>query len=449
MNFAKLTAAYGVLFCITLFLSANTKILDSGSGYIPLGLSVLCALFLFIVSSDISLPRRFRKSIIPLAIFLAWFALKYTFESENPYDTRQVLFGTTTGVFFALILGLISAYSLSAIYKLRLARQTHQPAFVVGMVYLAIVLLLGIDSLQAHLSGARWDVFLIEDNKGYYQRAGNFIFIQFMLVTATCIVLLITSSNRVKLIKYFPLLGAILALAGIYGFMSQLIGSNSGLATTVGFALIFFAYFFLMYRNIGFGLDVGSEVRSALRGELKLSSLFVGKLGRKLMLSALVASGLFVAFGTLIFVLSDIDAGQLRITGYGTGEVSSVDSRSRIFKNNFVSHFAFAPIFGHTQVDKLVGDHGSYVHSLLSILPHLGIVGFLIFSVAVLMFFQEMVMHANDSRRALSHNKQYALFRVLALVIVLACGVASAYYIWPPLWYSIGLFGISWREVGR
>jgi len=227
-----------------------------------------------------------------------------------------------------------------------------------------------------------------------------------------------------------------MSICGVYGVTSQLLGSNKGLAVPVG---IMFVYLSLLL--------AGSSAKQNVRRTSILNIVFSG-LVFKLLIASLIGLGVMTVFGQTLLQMLGIEADALRITGFGSGEVSSLDSRNAIFTENFYLHFMLNPIFGHTQIELLTTGPGTYVHSTLSILTHLGLVGFVIFLCLLLAIYFE-ISHSFQARySSIYSNQMYGLFRLLCLFAVLVMGTFSAFFVWMPLWFAFGLFG-NWYHQSR
>ena len=170
----------------------------------------------------------------------------------------------------------------------------------------------------------------------------------------------------------------------------------------------------------------------------------IGK--RNILYVVLTLCVLFVAVLSLINSFG-LELDSFRVLGFGSGESSSINSRIDIFKNNFLIQLNYNPLFGNTMVDTLTTGEGSYVHSLLSLLTHLGIVGFLIFTSLVFFIYKELGSSENHTD-VLYGNRKFALYRFLMLSLILFFALISSSYIWMPIWFSIGLFGAGF-SAGR
>ena len=433
MNLLRLLAAFSVLLFISLFFFSNTKHLETGSGYLYLGFLLLPLFVLITLSKDYRLSK-VKQSSFALILFLVYFIVNYLIDTMNLQDVKAVTIGTTGGIIFALFLGLSISFVLSNIFQLLISQQFQKIIFIVSFFYILFVIWLSKDTLAFHLSQIREDIFLIENQEGFYQRVGNFFFLQFMIVGSLIITLLI-GANKINKLLHLSLLILYTLLAFIFALTSQLIGSNSGLASILGFLVVYYIYYFIV-------LTSKNKLNSK---RITLKSLFWGELGWKILQGIIVI--LFILFGVASYISKsmNIDLDRFRITGYGSGNINSVDARIKIFKDNFLEQLSYNPIFGNTQVDDLTTGAGTYTHSLISLMTHLGFVGFFLFIFFVSRIYKD-ISGIHNQRFSIFSDRQYALFRLFALGATILLATMSAFYTWLPLWFAIGLFGLSLIE---
>ena len=146
---------------------------------------------------------------------------------------------------------------------------------------------------------------------------------------------------------------------------------------------------------------------------------------------------------------------KFRLFGFGSGEVSSIDSRLAIVSKYFLSQFAVAPFFGNVAAENLVSGEGSYIHSLpLYALTHTGVLGSLLLFLSIIM----ALIEQSDRRGRLccgsgSSAIEMSSVRFLnaALFMVVFCvGVASSSLLWGGFWFAFGFclvpFGIRFNR---
>lgn len=440
MIYARLFTAYGILLCISLFMVANIRVLGGTEGYFFLGLAGLLVVFLIVASNDFDLPLRLRPSFLLVLFFLGLYITKYYFESGSYPATREIAIGTTGGVLFSFGMGLSCAYALSIIYQLRMRETSAKLAWSLALVFVGITLILSLDALRIHLGGVRADVFLIEEQEGNYQRAGNLATAQVILVCALAVVMRVTMLPGQRKAKAYSLHFLITGLTMAYAFMAQLIGSNSGMVATIAITFGYLLYMLLFSGRRGVE-DLSSQFQ---RSGIRLMAMFK-KLGPKVIVSAMFALLILGTAGVTVMNHLNVSAGELRITGYGDGESESAKSRARVFQNNFLRHFTYAPVFGNTQVDVLTSGAGTYIHSLFAILTHMGMFGFVVFSGLVANIYRELFRPMRHGKSNLHADQRFDLYKLLCITILFVLCSVSAFFTWLPLWFGIGLLAVKWR----
>ncbi len=425
----RLVCSYGILFGVSLFVSSNVGKLGSGSGYLYLLFAILCFGAMITLTGELAWLIRIRRSTQLFIAFFAYFGIKYFFESGDIEQTKQVLVGTSGGVIFGAGLGLMCGHALANLYDLRFRISTGQIVVVTGLLYFVLVLFLNWEALQTHLGTARSDVLLIEDQEGHYQRAGALASMQIMLVVSLATILF-ASFKRIGVTSSALIIPLILAMGGFAGLMSQVVGSNSGLVASAGFIFVFIVNHVTMMSGGQRGYQ-----------SIEVTKVIFGPLGMRILFGSLIAGTMLAIAGFAAIKAFNIDTSMLRISGFGTGEVSSVESRSEIFEENFIRHLEFSPIFGNTQVDILTTGEGTYVHSLLALLTHLGFFGTAIFAAAVFYMYLEIVTPRRSNGPSLYASRRYGLFRLMMLSAVLVMCLYSAFFTWMPMWFALGLYG--------
>lgn len=129
-------------------------------------------------------------------------------------------------------------------------------------------------------------------------------------------------------------------------------------------------------------------------------------------------------------VLADTSSGDEGILeGGGSVEIasSSISSRGEILANYGVAQLSVNPIFGDLGAEIVTGTPGSYLHSLLSIQTHLGLVGSVLMLGFLTSRIRRLVTDAHDTV-------------VIAFIIVTFTVAALAtFFSWLPFWFTLGL----------
>lgn len=420
-------------FC-SVFLAENVLDAENGVGYHFLGGAGVLALALLMLGARFGCIKRIKKSMLLAATFLAYFIIKLLIDVDDYEKIRAYTIGTSGGIVFSLLFGLMVSFIISDI-----CMRTKRESKLIGLSYIlsysALVMILFAYAFKEHYLNVREDLFLVQD-RVIYQRPGDFLFMQFM-ISSVMIVLAKFFSNSLGVVEklVLNLFGLIIYIstALIMMMLSQLIGSNSGFAAIGGLTFVTLVYYSIS-GNVKFK-------RGAL--SYKFKNILLGSVGKILCRHAFVVVIAFIVVGFVVLSYLPIDISSFRIVGFGKGVSTSITSRVGIFKNNFVDQFAYNPIFGNIEVQiATTGEDGTYVHSLLSILTHLGLVGFLIFLALLTAIYFELI-GTSSTGESYYDNRPLAFFRLMVLAAVIVFALVSAFFTWMPLWFSVGLFGIS------
>lgn len=436
MQLTVLNAAFFALVFHCLFMFANIRHFEDAVGKIFLLVMAVFAGLAILSGKSYANMRWLSKSIVLLVILVVYIAFKLFLDFDSINRIRAYTIGTSGGIFFGVLSGMLVSYLIAEIYY-RMSQRCNitKIGLLLLLGYCLLVLIQSAYSLQFFLAELRDDIFLIADQEDYYQRAGNYLFVQFMVLSAIIVVIADfverLSSWPKKLLLYSVFL-IYIACAILQMATSQLVGSNSGFASIFGFAMLVLIYVFGL-RNW--------RINTGECGIGLVNMMLFGFVGRRMMLwlgfgLAAILLGIF-----LLINYSVVDFSLLRITGYGGEHTSSFVSRQHILQNNFLLHLGFAPIFGNSRVEMYTTGEGTYVHSLLSLLTHQGVVGMLLFVLLLRQIHVEL--GGTTTVYGLYYeNRAMALFRIVALSGVVLAGLLSSFYIWLPLWFAIGLFGV-------
>jgi hypothetical protein len=428
MKIIKITLSFLILFSLGAFISENLKVLDEGGGYIFLLFAILSFSMLALINFSCFL--KIRMSLILLFIFVLYLTFNYAFDTLDMAKIKAVTLGTTGGVVFAILLGVMSTFSIVNIFDADNSRSTHKLVIIpLVFIYSLVILFFSIEAFQFYLSTIRSDLFLIDGGDGLYQRPAALMLIQFMISTSLITAVLIKGYKATLLHTIIVLLLCVNAI--VYMVLSQLLGSNSGLASIAGFLVMFLSFIFI----------VSSKESKKFILKVNLKSIVLGWIGKKVIFGITLALFTMVSFFTYLLFLLDMKMTDLRIFGFSSGTSSSVDSRLAILQKNYVEQLSYNPIFGHTQADALTTGEGSYAHSLISIFSHLGLIGGILFSFLLLFMYREIAR--SYMNYSLYDSPKFRLFRLFSLGLVLLYALLTAFITWMPLWFAIGAFGIS------
>ena len=357
MKIIKISFSFINLFCISTFILSNIRNIEEASSHVFLILSILS--FFVLVIININSFTKIRLSVVYLFLFVLYLTFNFAFDTLDISKVKAVTIGTTGGVVFAVLLGIMSTLSIVNIFDANNSKTIHKIVIVpVVIIFSLFTLVLSIDAFQFHLSTIRSDLFLIDGDQGLYQRPAALMLIQFMISTSLVTSTLIRGYRATLSHIIIVLLLCVNAI--VYMVLSQLLGSNSGLASIAGYLIMFLSFIFI----------VSSKEAKRFILKVKLTNIILGWVGKKVMFGIALALFVMASFFAYLLFLLDMKMTDFRIFGFSSGTSSSVDSRVAILQRNYIEQLSYNPIFGHTQVDVITTGEGSYAHSLISIFSH-------------------------------------------------------------------------------
>jgi uncharacterized protein (DUF983 family) len=303
-------------------------------------------------------------------------------------------------------------------------------AFTIGC------LLLAIDTYSAHLALVRHDIFLVDAGDRSYQRPGNFTVMVSLLIS---FFLAHVQQNRSSRTSWFKMLFAVnatvyMVTALVLMVTSQLVGSNTGFVVT--FFVTIATLVWLWRPNIA--VLTWSAVLSKRR--ISVISVFRNSMPT-FVIAGLVLSIASLGVGMLILHLTNLELHHFRIFGYSDASIggNSLVSRFRMLSNNFLTQFEFNPMFGNLRVDELTTGKGTYAHSLISTLSHLGLLGTFFLAVYFFAIYRDLKRTGFSQGGARYGNLDIGLFRMIFLILVISFALIATFFTWMPLWFALGL----------
>jgi hypothetical protein len=363
------------------------------------------------------------KPIIAIVGFLFYISLRFVLDQQDTTGLFAFMFSTTSGVFFGYILGIFLAYLFLSIvenaYQFPCTKIYFNKAVLVYFVLVTIFIIVLFDHHYANK--VSW--FSINENPVNYQRPGILLFLlAIQNATLLIVVKLLSPNKKNRLIQMLFYISTLVMI-----ILGQLVGSN--FFFLAGIVLLFVVFWHLSLTK--------SSAKHLIKKEIRLSSFFTGWMG----LEIYKIIGAIFLVSILLFVssveLSIIDFQQLRITGKET-YIPSLNVRMDILKDVFILHFNNAPLFGDMFVHEIVNTR--YIHSLLRILPSIGITGALFFFFIIFLVYRDIKLYSKMTYR---ESFNYQVFRLIMVSYILLGAILMAGFSWIPLWFIIGLFSIS------
>ena len=399
---------------------------ESGGAALPLlvAFSLISVGVLFIQAMSKTIVIHF--SLFFFLLFIVWIALKVVIDLSDIQYLKQITIATTGGILLFFFIGIFSKQALDVISKVKVSLFSVK---VVLLIFLTISFSI-FSSFQSRLL-ERTDIFYIEGVEGGYQRPGNFLIIIFIIVSFALLSIASHKSTKMKFSLFLWLmvysLGFIAALVS-----SQMFGSNTATANLVAIYLITVVLSLFSFNK---------KVRLAFLSD-KIGSLFSKGLIIKLIKYSFVSIITIFVIALIGIQVTGFDVNKTRVFGFGSGDISSIGSRSSIFKETGLDQLSYAPILGDMNVARIItGDAGSYLHNFLpNVMSELGLFGLLIVIILFLLVFLNLIKNVkNNSKNDIGFQRfvtnVWLLFVLLFLFIYANFAVEKS---WVVLWFYIG-----------
>lgn len=443
-------------------------------GIIYLGLCAILLLVARLLSADnLSNLLFLKKTDIYLLSFLLLVFLKVAFEHPDKRQLFAYSLGSSGGILFYLILGLLLGLNplflggkLSANIFI-LGKKSNQNPFanlaklIPSITIIFTSLFWTYQEFSFFNSSLRSDLFLVDirlfgDNLSY-QRMGDFICVKLIAVILLLVAAIFSHFEPKKFsIIYnvallFDLFLTFCALIlCILAFLTSLaIGSNKAAVISI-FSLIIIIY--LCATRHGFrALNISNQITLFFDASLRFKTV---RAARYLIPSlAIFAPLMFI----LAVALSNSFFLQTRLTRFGD-DFGALGPRIDILLSNTIVQFDVAPLIGNMYADGLSTGSGSYVHSLpVFLITHTGLLGLTLFSIfmiehlksiskSLILAYRNILVVPKGCRQRGQYIVQlvYGQIGLSVLLFVLAMAIVGTSLSWGFLWFAIGLsYGIS------
>ncbi|MCZ8178060.1 MAG: hypothetical protein O9309_03455 [Rhizobium sp.] len=179
---------------------------------------------------------------------------------------------------------------------------------------------------------------------------------------------------------------------------------------------------------------VGSNNATVLMGMLAvaLGAATVMTYWQKGMTAAACHFFLAVGIATAIWVAVIAAMPPMRIFNFGDGEFAakvpgyaSIVSRADL-SGDSLAQFKLAPLLGDLAADKIVGNPGGYLHSILAVQSHLGLVGSALLFMFLAVKLRCLYSSGPDIRKWITPP-------------ILTVAFLATFFTWQPLWFLIGM----------
>lgn len=412
------------------YLALNiTNIGESGGAALPLlvAFALISVAVLFIQGVCKTIVIHF--PLLLFLLFIVWISLRVVIDLSDIQYLKQITIATTGGILLFFFIGIFSKQALGIINKTEVSLFSLK---IVLLTFLTISFSI-FSSFQSRLL-ERVDIFYIEGVEGGYQRPGNFLIIIFIIVSFALLSIASHKSTKIKFSLFIWLVIYSLSFIGAL-VSSQMFGSNTATANLAAIYLITFVLSLFSFNK---------KVRLGFLSD-KIGSLFSKGVIIKLIKYSFVSIITIFVIALIGIQVTGFDVNKTRIFGFGSGDISSISSissRSSIFKETGMDQLSYAPILGDMNVARIItGDAGSYLHNFLpNIMAELGLFGLLIVISIFLLAFSTLIINIKNNPKDNAGFQTFIanvwlLFVLLFLFIYANIAVDKS---WVVLWFYIG-----------
>lgn len=352
------------LFLSCRFLWTKIDFNTEGSGWILLPLIGLCVITVSLLR--LGSGERFvsQRSFTCTALFMMYFVFRLAFDSDSASDIVGYTLGYGEGILFA--------YGFGIAIRILIDTVSHSRGRVIR--WIATMAFLGFNVISAVqieqsavVAGHLHRLYALIDNETY-QLSGAFTSVIVVIVSALVVASIDDGENWGSRATRVTVTMALAIFCLVAARFSQVMGSNASPAFVVPLGILVIA---LLLTPFGSGYNA-RNIMCQWRFKPALWGRIWSVLGKCVALSGGLMLALWIAV-----VWGWIDITKYRIFEFEEQTMmnSSVVSRLEILVNNFAIQFEYAPIFGNFFVDRLTTGSGTYIHSLLAVIPHLGFIG--------------------------------------------------------------------------
>lgn len=365
--------------------------------------------------------------VIMLAIFLLYVVARWGMAGSGINEIKALLIGSDGGMLYAVILGgvfmqLVNSY----VYHRPYLRRTN----VFIMMFFIVVNLTLLAWLAKYYTGmTRSDILLVSNPEASYQRSG--IYLALFSLCFFYVLFSFRGNSNKKAIEYCIVLAALLVFLFVI-YISQVLGSNAGAA--VGLLLIIVSMCSLVVTR-----GQNKRLVAVFKNRINiLKSPFIFRVS-VVSLSLLIVA--LLSGESILLSFFGIEVDRLRMFAYGEGLQATFESRFDILIENIGIHFHFSPLWGHPFVDRLTTGEGTYIHSLISIWTHLGLVGCLFFILLVALVTRALIFHDRRSVEKEASQSVITMLYIRLLVVsgILILALLISFFTWLPLWFVLGM----------
>jgi hypothetical protein len=381
-------------------------------------------------------PLVLYDSVIFFVLFYLYFFLRHGVDLAQVEHLKALTIGTSGGTLLFYFLGL--SLSLNDQKNFQMSVLSYQyfktQATMVGFLCLwSIFWVLKIFiNFSSNLEAEK---LIITNLDGWYQRPGNFLIINAIILAISYInILLASRQHSTKFSKFISLINGLLVFFYLIlsVILSQLFGSNNAFVTISGITMgtLIFSFFVLKY-----------DYLHPIQGRAKKYMQILNWRNIKFLLYYGLGCGLiFCSVAILICSYVGIDIWQMRFMNFGEGGVpTSITSRLLILQKDFLPQFDYAPILGDPRVRHIL--RLERIHSFIGgVVTKLGLLGISLFGMFLVTslrnIFKKDLFQFDWQRFSTIYLKKLNLFFLFIWLFFI--GGLGEVISWIPLWFTMG-----------
>ena len=421
--YIRLLLSFSSLSILFTYYMVNIQDIGPGVGRVYFILFVINTIILWLITPISHKIFHINKAIVITVAFMVYVSLRFVLDQQGTKGLFGFTFGTTSGIFFGYFLGISLAYLYSGIIEnIRKFPDLKEKFNTIVLLYFIFVTFFIIKTFVYYYS-IKVGGFSINEIPVAYQRPGILLFLSAVQNATLIVIIKLLNPQKTNKLVYLLFIFSTLVMIAL----GQLVGSNFFFVSGIVLLLIIF-----WFRGI-----VSTSKKYFVKPEVKLLSLFRSWMGSQFLKFAYIVIILFFLLLYINEYFAIFDFQQLRIVGH-EHYIPSLNVRFNIVKELFIMHFNYAPLFGDMFVHKALNTN--YIHSLLRIIPSIGITGALFFGLVVFLVYRDINLCSKYTSRT---SLNYQIFRLAMVTYILLGALVMAGYSWIPLWFIMGLFSIS------
>lgn len=421
----SLMSALGLLL-LSGFLWTKISFNTQGTGWLFLPAFWACVM----IVTTVRLKEGNRLCLAPSApwttIFVLWLLIRLGLDSDSLVDVVSYTIGYGEGILFAYGTGVAASILLDSFSRARSAGLRWSGTMALLMFNAWSAMWVEQTALSAG-SLHRDYAFFYNDT---YQVSGALASVLLVVLSSLFVRSVGESGRGVRRFARWTLMLTAAVTFFTTARLAQLLGSNAGPAFMLPVAVLSIAMAWVDLR-----IPVKRHSGCGVGGANMFWRALVSVGARTICLAVLVVGAFLLAV-----VGGSIDITQYRIFGFEEASLhnTSVDSRFRLLTSNFSTHLAYAPLLGNFFVDRLTTGEGSYAHGLIAVVPHLGLVGAVLFVAMFVGVGGQLRVRWLESRRS-PPERRFAMFAILLIAWVLAFMLLTTFFTNILLWLTLGI----------